>query len=83
MVRRRLADNVTTTLQIVQETRTLQQALGISVDASAGNLFGDASAIVVCQRHRGSTAFRCMSLWECRSRTLRRRWDNPVLSQTL
>lgn len=35
---------VTTTLQIVQESTTLQQTLGISVDASAGNLVGDASA---------------------------------------
>jgi hypothetical protein len=35
---------VKTTLQIVQESGVLQQALGISVAASAGNLFGDASA---------------------------------------
>ena len=35
---------VRTTLQIVQEATALHQSLGISVDASAGNLFGDASA---------------------------------------
>src|SRR3954469_7824702 len=35
---------VKTTLQIVQESSVLHQALGISVDASVGNLFGDAGA---------------------------------------
>ncbi len=35
---------VKATLQIVQESSVLRQAMGISVDASVGNLFGDASA---------------------------------------
>jgi len=35
---------VTKTLRIIQESRVLHQALGFSIDASVGNLYGDLSA---------------------------------------
>ena len=35
---------VTTTVRIVQESRVLHETLGVSIDASVGNLYGDLSA---------------------------------------
>ena len=72
---------VTTTLQIVQETSVLHQALGISVDVSAGNLFGDASAKF---KFASDIAVNSFSLYvvvgvQVLNATLT--LDNPVLSQ--
>lgn len=72
---------VTTTLQLVQETKVLHQALGISVDASAGNLFGDASAKY---KFANDIAVNSYSLYvvvgvQVFNATLT--LDNPVLSQ--
>jgi hypothetical protein len=72
---------VKTTLQIVQEASVLRQALGISVEASAGNLFGDASAKF---KFANDIAVNSFSLYvvvgvEVFNATLT--LDNPVLSQ--
>ena len=72
---------VTTTLQIVQETRTLQQTLGISVDASAGNLFGDASAKFKFANDIAVNSFSLYVVVGVQVSNATQTLDNPVLSQ--
>lgn len=72
---------VTTTLQIVQETAVLHQALGISVDASAGNLFGAASAKFKFANDIAVNSFSLYVVVGVQVFNATLTLDNPVLSQ--
>jgi hypothetical protein len=71
---------VKTTLQIVQESSVLRQALGISVDASVGNLFGDASAKFKFASDIAVNSFSLYVVVGVEVFNATRTLDNPVLS---